>query len=140
MATHFYQKRLINPFWLVLTVAGLGYMWRTMPLKVSKMKMILVCWASVLLFGMAVSGLAFYIDGIARLVPFLGVFWLAVMAAGYAWNGLLDRPSTWYWFAAAINIAAAILCYYNSTFLEYQYVVAAIVSTWSMLYLWLLRT
>lgn len=140
VATHFWQLRTINAVWFVLCVIGMGYMARVMPLKVGKMKQIYLSWLVPIVIGMAVSGLVFYIDEWARLIPYLGVFWLVVMAAGYAWNGLVDAPSKWYHFAAVLNLAAAVLCYVSPLYLEYQYVVAAIVTGWSMLYLWLLRT
>ncbi len=140
IATHFWQVRQINAVWFLISVIGMGYMWRVMPLKVGKMKQIFVSWLVPIAFGMAVSGLAFYIDQLARIIPYLGVFWLVVMAIAYIWNGVVDRPAQWYYFAAALNLAAAALCYFSPAYLEYQYIVAAIVTAWSMLYLWLFRT
>lgn len=140
VATHYWQLRQINGFWLLLSVIGMGYMARVMPLKVGKMKQIYLSWLVPIAFGMVVSGLVFYIDSWAQLIPYLGVFWLLVMALGYAWNGVVDAPSKWYYFAAIVNVAAAALCFFNPVYLEFQYIVAAIVTAWSMLYLWLLRT
>lgn len=140
VATHFNQIRMINGVWFVLSVIGMGYMARVMPLKLGKMRQIYASWLIPIVLGLAVSGLVFYIDSWARLIPYLGVFWLVVMAVGYVWNGIVDAPSKWYYFAAVLNIAAALLCYVSPLYLEYQYIVAAIVTAWSMLYLWLLRT
>ena len=75
-----------------------------------------------------------------QMVGYLGVFWLALSAVGYALNGWVDPPSKWYYVAAGVNIAAAASCYFTVDLLEYQYVIAAIVSVWSMLSLWIFRS
>jgi hypothetical protein len=140
VATHYFQRREINPVWAVISIIGLGFMYRVMPRRVRQMKHIFLSWAVPIVFGMVVSGLAFRVDALSDVIAYLGVFWLVVMAIGYAWNGIVDRPAGWYFFAAALNIAAALLCYFFEPFLTQQYLVAAIVSAWSLLYLWLLRT
>jgi hypothetical protein len=140
MATHFWQVKQINAVWTLISILGLGYMWRVMPMRIGKMKQIYLSWLVPILFGMIISAAAFQIDRVAVIVPYLGVFWLLVMAVAYLWNGLVDKPMTWYVFAAIINTLAAALCYFVPEFLLYQYVVAAIITAWSMLYLWLLRT
>lgn len=138
--THYWQLQRINLVWTVISLIGLVYMWRVMPLKVKKMRQIFLAWLVPIVFGMVVSILAFQVDSLAKVIPYLGVFWLAVMTVGYLWNGLVDKPAGWYYFAVVLNLAAAALCYYSAAYLEYQYIVAAIVTAWSMLYLWLLRT
>lgn len=141
-ATHLYQRKQINGFWFALSVIGLFYMYKVMPLQVRQMKRIFVVWLAVIGFGMAVSGLVFYWQSplAAELITRLGGFWLLVMAIGYAWNGLVDPPATWYWFAAALNVIFGLLCLTLDGFLSGQYLIAAVVSAWSMLYLWLFRT
>lgn len=138
--THYWQLQRINLVWTVISLVGLGYMFKVMPLKIAYMRRIFYSWLIPITFGMAISIAAFYVSDLARLIAYLGVFWLVVMAAGYLWNGLVDRPAGWYYFAVVLNLAAAALCYYSPIFLEFQYLVAAIITAWSMLYLWLLRT
>lgn len=139
--THFYQMKTINGLWFIFCVLGLGYMYRVMPMRVRQMKLILISWLVPLLFGMSISGLSFYLDALGGLVAYLGVFWLVVMAAGYLWNGLVDNdPAFWYYVAFVLNIAGAILCYALPGLLQAQYIVAAIISVWSMANLWLLRS
>lgn len=138
--THYYQMQTINAFWFVLSVIGLGYMVKVMPLKIKQMRSIFLAWLVPITVGIAVSGLAFKIDALAELIPYLGAFWLLVMALGYALNGLADPPSNWYWFAAVLNAVAAIACFTFEPFTTAQYLVAAIVSAWSMSNLWIFRT
>jgi len=140
VATHYFQREEINPLWFGLSILGLGYMFKIMPLKVHQMRRIFVSWFVPIVFGMVISVLAFRVAVLSEVIPYLGVFWLVVMAVGYAWNGAVDQPAKWYYVAAGLNILAAILCYYVNAFTMQQYLVAAIVSAWSMLYLWILRT
>lgn len=137
-----HQKKSINALWFVISVCGLGYMIRVMPLKVRQMRQILFAWLIPITFGMVVSGLVFYVetDFAAELIARLGAFWLFVMAVGYLWNGLVDPPSGWYYFAVAINIVAGVLCWNYSDWRSVQYLIAAIISGWSMVNLWLFRT
>ena len=139
-ATQFYQKQNINGVWFLISILGLGYMYKVMPLKTKLMKRIYLSWLIPITIGMTVSALVFHITSWATLIQYLGAYWLAVMAVGYFFNGLVDAPSKWYWFASALNLAAAILCYKVQPFIANQYIIAAIVSVWSMLNLWLLRT
>lgn len=142
IATHFYQNKLINGVWATLSVIGLGFMYKVMPLRVTQMKRIFVAWVVTIVFGMAVSGLVFYSGSAAagNLIAHLGGFWLLVMAVGYFWNGLVDAPATWYWFAAAINFVFGILCFTVDALAPGQYLIAAVVSAWSMLNLWVFRS
>lgn len=140
VATHFNQMQNINRLWLAISIVGLGYMAKVMPLRVKQMRNIFLSWFVPITFGMIVSGAVFRIDSIGFLVEYLGVFWLGVMAAGYLSNGLYDRPAGWYWFAAAINVSAAVICLASIDALRMQYALAAIVTAWSMLNLWLFRT
>jgi hypothetical protein len=138
-ATHYFQQRQINAVWFFISVFGLGYMYRAMPMGVMQMRKIFLAWFVPISFGILVSILAFKIAVLSSLIQYMGSFWLLIMAIGYFLNGLVDAPSTYYWFAAALNIAAAIICYVVEPLLAAQYLVAAIVSGWSMLYLWLFR-
>ncbi|MGI9027831.1 MAG: hypothetical protein ACR2FM_03255 [Candidatus Saccharimonadales bacterium] len=140
LATHYYQQDKINALWFTISVIGLGYMFKVMPLKIHSMRNIFLAWLVPIAFGMTVSGLAFKVDSLTGIIPYLGAFWLLVMATGYAANGLVDPPSNWYWFAATLNAAAAIACFAIEPFTTAQYLVAAIVSAWSMLNLWIFRT
>ncbi|MDQ3158730.1 MAG: hypothetical protein M3P98_01150 [bacterium] len=140
ITTHFYQKQQINGVWFVLTLIGLGVMFKLMPLKISNMRNILICWTVVLFGGIAISGGALHIKALQDLVPYLGSIWMLVLAIGYLWNGLIDQPMKWYMFAVVINVVGAALAYYVDEFMGGQYLVAAIVSFWSMGYLWLYRS
>ncbi len=138
--TQYYQDKNINVVWFVLAVIGLGYMYKAMPLRVAQMKRIFMAWLVPICLGIAISIIAVRLQIIPQLVPYLGVFWLLVQAAAFIWNGLVDRPAGWYFAAAGLNIVAAALCYFVDDFLQFQYLVAAIVTTWSMLNLWIFRT
>lgn len=138
-ATHYYQTRLVNGLWLALALVGLGYMYRVMPLKVRQMRLIFAAWLIPVILGMVVSGLAFYVVPLMVLIGYLGAFWLAVQAVAFLWNGIVDPPSKWYYTVAVVNAAAAAACYYVPGLAPAQYLVAAVVSTWSMLMLWIFR-
>jgi hypothetical protein len=142
VATHLHQRKTINPFWFTLSLIGLGYMYRVMPLKVRQMRQIFLAWLVPITIGMAVSGVVFYVHTpwAGDLIANLGAFWLVIMAVGYLWNGLVDPPSFWYYFAAFINFVAALLCYRYADWHSVQYLIAAVISAWSMLNLWLLRS
>lgn len=140
VATQFYQQHAINVLWTVIAIIGLGYMWRVMPLhQVPQMRRIYTAWLVPIAFGMAVSGGVFYVHGTAaaQLLGHLGAFWLGVMAVGYFWNGLVDPPRLWYYSAAALNALGCVLCFMVPAFVAPQYLIAAGVSAWSMLALWL---
>lgn len=138
--THFFQRREINGLWLLIAIIGLGYMYKVMPLRVKQMKHIYVAWLVPITVGLVVSSLAFRVETLASLTGYLGAYWLVVLAVGYGLNGLVDPPSEWYWFAVGLNALAALLCFYIEPFTVGQYLIAAIVSGWSMLNLWLFRT
>jgi hypothetical protein len=139
-ATHYYQNPNINGVWFVIAVIGLGYMFRVMPLKVKQMQHIYLSWLVPITAGIIVSGLAVHTSAFAGLVPYLGAYWLGIMAIGYFWNGTFDPPGTWYYVIAAVNAAAGLACYVSNDFTTAQYLVAAIISAWSMLSLWIFRS
>lgn len=139
-ATHYYQQKGINILWVVLVIIGLGFMSQVMPLRVSQMKKIYLAWLVPISFGIIVSGLVFYVDGIAELLGYLGGFWLIVQSAGFLWNGLVDSPSRWYFIVAAVNFIIGLACFSFDSLIAIQYLVAAIVTAWSMLMLWTFRT
>lgn len=141
LATHYYQRKQINGFWALLSFIGIYYMLRVMPLKVRQMQRIFLVWLVTILAGMAVSGLVFYLssDIAGNLIGRLGAFWMVLLAVGYAINGVVDRPAGWYYFAAALHLIFGILCFISDVFLPSQYLIAAVISAWSMLYLWLYR-
>ncbi len=139
--THYFQMKTVNGMWFVISVIGLIYMYHVMPMRLKQMRNIFLSWLIPIVFGMVVSGLAFYISALERYTPDLGIFWLVVMAVGYLANGLSDsEPSTWYWVAFVLNIGAAVACLALDDFRNVQYLIAAIVSVWSMTNLWLLRS
>lgn len=138
--THFHQAPNINIAWSLISVAGLGYMFRVMPLRVRQMQRIYGAWLLPITVGMIVSIAAFRITALAPLISYLGAFWLLVMAVGYGLNGIVDAPSGWYWFAVFLNVVAGLLCFFVAPFTVAQYLIAAIITAWSMLNLWVLRT
>lgn len=140
IATHFYQVRQINALWFTLSLIGLGYMYRVMPLRLSLMKRIYLAWLVPISVGITISGLAFYVGALTPLIAYLGAFWLVVQSVGFFWNGLVDPPSKWYYIVAGVNVAAGILCYVIDDLFLIQYLVAAAVSVWSMLMLWIFRS
>jgi len=143
VATHLYQRHAINALWTIIAIVGLGYMYRVMPIKVRQMQHILWAWLAPIGFGLLVSAVVFYVDtaNAATLIAHLGAFWLGIMAVGYFLNGLADSsPRGWYWFAGALNLAAAVACWTIEPFIQGQYLIAAIVSAWSMLNLWIFRS
>lgn len=139
-ATHYYQNPNINIVWTVIALIGLGYMYRTMPLRVGQMRNIFRAWLVPISFGIAVSVLAVRTSFFPELAGYLGAFWLLVSAVGYAWNGLVDPPSHWYYIAAITNVLAGAACYLVADFTQIQYLIAALVSVWSMLSLWIFRS
>jgi hypothetical protein len=140
VTTHYYQKHEINALWFGISFVGLAYMFKVMPLKVKSMRNIFLAWLIPITIGMSVTAAAFYVDAWTELIAYLGAFWLFVMAAGYTANSLVDKPSTWYLVAAVLNVAAGFACFYIDSFTAAQYLVAAIISGWSMLNLWVFRT
>ena len=142
VATHFHQEHNINALWTLLSVIGLGYMLRVMPLKVRQMQKIFLAWLVPIFIGLCASGAPFYIHTAtaANFIGHLGAFWLLMMGVGYVLNGLVDRPSHWYWIAAAMNFAAGIACFTVDALAPGQYLIAAIISAWSMLNLWVFRS
>lgn len=142
VATHFYQKHEINVLWTIIAFIGLGYMYKVLYLRVTQMRQIFLAWLVPIVLGLAVAGAVFYVDtySAAWLMGHLGAFWLAVMAVGHLLNGWVDPPRFWYWCNAVINAGAATLCFAVIEFAAVQYLIAAVVSGWSMLNLWLFRS
>lgn len=138
--THYYQNPNINPVWFALSVIGFVFMYRVMPLKVHQMRNIYLAWLIPIAVGFIFSALAARTDLMPELLGYLGAFWLLIQAFGFFWNGIVDPPSEWYFIAAGVNAVAATLCYLITDFTIYQYLIAAIVTVWSMLSLWLFRS
>jgi hypothetical protein len=140
-ATHYaLSDKAINGFWIVLSFIGLAYMYKVMPMRLGPAKRIFNAWLWPISFGIAVSIGVFYIDAGRELIPYLGAFWLFVMAVGYVLNGLADPPSEWYWIAAVLSVVAGLAIFFAAGLLSVQWLIAAIVSVWSMLNLWLFRS
>lgn len=142
VVTHFYQHHLINVLWTVISAIGLYFMFRVMPMRVKQMQRIFLAWCVPIALGMLVSGVVFMVhtDVTAALIGHLGAFWLGVMALGYFLNGLADPPSGWYWFNVLTNAVGCYLCFTVNSFVAGQYWIAAIISGWSMVNLWLFRS
>jgi hypothetical protein len=139
-ATHFYQDPNINIVWIIISIVGLGYMYQVMALRVKQMRQIFLAWLVPISAGIVLSVIAAQTDLLPGLLGYLGSFWLLISAVGYAWNGAVDPPSKWYYIASGVNIIAAAACYYSVSLSQNQYLVAAAVSAWSMLSLWLYRS
>lgn len=140
-AAHFSRNDLgMNSFWVILSAVGLGYMYKVMYLKMTAARRVLLAWLVPITVGMIVSFLAFYLPVLTGLAPYLGAFWLLVLALSFLLNGIYDPPSKWYWIAVALHVGAAVLIIFSSQFQAVQWLVAAIVSGWSMLNLWLFRS
>lgn len=140
IATHFYQKPTINIVWLVISVIGFYYMYKVMPLRVKQMKYIYLSWLIPIAVGLVFSVIAVRTSLLPELVGYLGVFWLLVSAVGFFWNGLVDRPGQWYFVAAVACIVGAGLGYFYDSLLISQYLIAAIITVWSMLMLVIFRS
>ena len=138
--THYYQDSNINYVWFVLSLAGLGYMYKVMPLRVKQMRSIFLSWVIPIAIGLSLSIVSAQGWFLPELIGYLGAFWLLVMAVGYLWNGIFDAPSLWYYVAAIVNVLAAGFAYYYEPLLIGQYLFVAIVSVWSMLMLWVFRS
>lgn len=129
----------INSFWVVLSILGLGYMYKVMPLRIKSAQRVLQAWLVPIVIGSVVSVSAFYVAALQGLIPYLGAFWLFVMATSYIMNGFVDSPATWYWVAATLNVAAGLAIIFVPELQITQWLIAAVVSTWSLLNLWLFR-
>jgi hypothetical protein len=141
VATHFYQNRNIIYVWAAIALIGLGYMYRVMPLHVVQMRRIFMAWLVPIALGILLTGALLYIHQpwATNSIEHLGAIWMGIIAIGYLLNAAFDHPSGLYWFAAILNVGFGVACLYD-LFLPVQYLVAAIVSVWSLLFLWLFRS
>jgi hypothetical protein len=139
-STHYYQNPNINFVWTALSAGGLYFMYKVMPLRVKQMRNIFLAWFVPILAGIFFSVISARGYALVELVGYLGVFWLVVSMVAFIWNGLVDRPATWYFIGAAMCAVAAAACYSNDILLVNQYLIAGIVSTWAMLNLFIFRT
>ena len=140
LATHYHQQPNINLAWTIIALLGLGYMHKVMPMRATKFKQIWLAWFVPILFGLVVSILVFKVPAWTGLINYLGGFWLFVMAVGYFWNGLVDAPARWYYICGALNVVAGLAVFLNEPLVSGQYLLAAIISAWSMLNLFIFRT
>src|SRR3954467_1954208 len=61
VATQYYQHHLINGLWTLISIIGLGYMYRVMPLRQSsQMRRVFASWLVPIVLGLGVSGAVFY--------------------------------------------------------------------------------
>lgn len=140
MLTHFHQQQNINALWFGISVVGLGYMLKVMPLRIKKLRLIYLSWLVPIAIGLVFSALVFKTTALSIYVSYLGSYWLFVLAAGYFLNGLVDPPAKIYWYNSCLNALAGLLIAMIGSLLPIQYLIAAGVSVVSMLNLWFFRT
>lgn len=126
--------------WAIASAVAFGYMLYTMPMKQAKMRAIFAAWFVPITVGFIITIAAFENDNLTGLIPYLGAVWAAVQALGFALNGLVDPPSGWYWFAAIANLLLAVALFVFSPLFGFQYLLLGIVTSWSMLNLWVFRS
>lgn len=127
--------------WIIISGIGLGYMLFVMELKLGQAKAIFASWFTPITIGILLTIAAFQVESLAGLTLYVAVLWALLQAIGFAFNGLFDNaPARWYWFAAGINVALALVLLAVPGLFAVQYLLLAIVSTWSMANLWLLRS
>lgn len=131
LATHFWPDPGVNYVWLALVVIGLIPMYLYMPLKVKKMRNIFALWAVVVVLGMAASFAAFEWSPLLWLPPYLGVFWLVLMGAGFLVNALWWTPNL-FLLGGGLQIVAGAATAAVPALLIYQYIVAAVVGSGAM--------
>lgn len=137
----YYEQPLwINWPWLATCVIGLGYMAYVMRPFAGKLRPIFYAWLFPLLIGMIISFLAASGPEFYALLPKLALVWAVVQAVGYALNGLVDAPAGWYWLATASHVLAALFIIAFPSLIALHWLMLAVVSTWSLLNLWLFRS
>lgn len=135
LITHFYQHPNINYIWIGLSILGLGVMYKYMPFKVPVLKKTFYVWVGVILLGMFLSFLPFYILEFAELIGYLGVVWMLLMGIGFILNGLVYPMRAALFFAGGLNLMVGILTYFLPILLEYQYIIAAFIGGYGMVHL-----
>lgn len=126
--------------WLVASAIGFAYMLYVMPLRHVRMQLIFAGWLIPIGIGFILTIAAFKNEALAGLIPYLGVLWAVLQAAGFAFNGLVDPPSRWYLVGAVSHILLAVVLIMVPAFLSMQYALLAVITTWAMLNLWLFRS
>lgn len=135
VVTHFYQDFNINWVWLVLSILGLGLMYKYMPFNVPVLKNTYLNWAGIILFGMFISFLVFLVEDLFWLIGYLGVFWLMIMGIGHLTNKPLYPSQKGFIPAGLLQILAGVACILYEPLLTYQYLIAAVASSVGMLLL-----
>ncbi|MFP4066888.1 MAG: hypothetical protein ACLFS5_05235 [Spirochaetaceae bacterium] len=102
-----------------------------MPLKVKKMRNIFALWAVVVVVGMAAFFAAFEWSPLLWLPPYLGVFRLVLMGAGFPVNALWWTPEL-FLLGGGLQIVAGTATAAVPALLIYQYIVAAVVGSGAM--------
>lgn len=136
LATHYWPDPRVNWVWLILTIIGLIPMVMYMPLRVQKLRNILVLWFLVVSFGMIASFGAFSWPWLFWLPSYLGAFWLLLMGVAFLINAVWWTPRLFIAGGAA-QIAGGIAIYLLPPLVAYQYVVAAIFGSGAMFLLML---
>lgn len=135
LTTHFiFMDLRANWVWLILSVIAFVPMFRYMPFRVKKLRNILLLWLVTVVVGMVISFLAFEVNGLVWLTPYLGVFWLFLMGAAFFVNAFWWTPKLFI-IGGALQVLAGALPLMVSSLLYYQYLVAAVAGTGAMLIL-----
>ena len=113
---------------------------RVMPMRVIQMRKIFLAWFIPISAGLIVSIATVHANLFPTLVGYLGVFWLLVLSFGYVWNGIVDKPANWYFVAAFLNMAGAVLILTDVNFLKIQYLLAAVINVMALILLLLFRS
>ncbi len=139
IATHYYQNPNINGIWAGLSLVGLGYMAKVMPLRLPRMRKIMAVWVVVIVIGLAVSWAVVHLAAFADYLTYLGCGWLILLGIGHLVNGVVDPPSGAYYVSGGIQIVAGLACILISQLLNIQYLVAGVVGAFGMVWLILNR-
>lgn len=128
----------INILWVALSVIGLAYSKTKMPFSDRGLKRIFLTWLVIIAAGIALSEAVFYVPPLAYLSAYLGALWLALMAAGHAACGILDKRK-FYLLTVILQLAAAafIVLFANAMPILYtvQYLIAGIAGSLSLVLL-----
>lgn len=128
--TQYYQIEQINWVWLGIAAVGLYLMYRWM-FKARLLRRVFWIWLVVISLGMLISEGIFYISWLTSWVTYLAAIWLGLLGLGQLLTGLVMKRKAFY-VNFVLQTAVALGIYFNLDLLNYQYIVAAVVSSVSM--------
>lgn len=131
IATHFYQIEQINYLWGLISLTGLYLMYKYMFNKNKPLHLTFWVWLLVLGLGMIISVLSLYFMPLIFLSGYLGIFWLFLMGIGHILTAITFTRQDFY-LTGLIQIIVGILCLFILPLSVYQYVVAGLVGSLSM--------